>query len=467
MLFNTFQFAIFLAVVLAGYRAVPRDRRASLLLAASLVFYAFWIPAYLLLMLADVGVNYALLRVMVRSRRPRLILACSITFTLGLLAFFKYAAFAVQLAAPALDGLFGYAPQVPDVLLPLGISFYSFQIIALAVDTYRGAREPVRSLGRYALFVSFFPQLIAGPILRGDQLLPQLARGGELTPERNRRGLWLITSGLAKKVVLADFLIAGFVDTVFQEPGVGSGAFHLVAVYSFAFQIYFDFSGYTDMARGIALLLGFELPKNFTEPYLSRNPAELWERWHITLSSWLRDYLYIPLGGNRGGRNQTYRNLMVTMLLGGLWHGAGWNFVIWGGIHGVLLAGHRAWVGRRPSGQDPIVARDVLKIGLLFQGICFAWVFFRARTLSDALQVLESIVTGSYGDWPLLQSGVVILCCGLHCAERLLRTRLPAVREALGRRCWGAFAEAVVMGVVLGLAVVVGDTGGEFIYFQF
>lgn len=213
---------------------------------------------------------------------------------------------------------FGYAPPIPDVFLPLGISFYSFQIIALAVDSYRDARSAPRSLSLYALFITFFPQLIAGPILRGPQLLPQLLEGARFSSQRRNRGLVLCAVGLIKKMVFADFLLGPFVNSIFAEPGIANAAFHWAAMYAFSFQIYFDFSGYSDMARGLALLMGFELPLNFEEPFLSRNPSELWRRWHITLSQWLRDYLYLPLGGNRSGAARTYLNLMLTMLLGGL-----------------------------------------------------------------------------------------------------------------------------------------------------
>jgi len=468
MLFNTAQFAVFFAVVFAVVRCLPRRGRLGALLAASVLFYGLWIPAYLLLLLAAIGVNYALLRAMSRSARPRAYLATSIAFTLGLLAFFKYAAWIVETAAPVLAVAVGVRPPAPEIFLPLGISFYSFQIIGLAVDSYRGQIEPVRSLARYALFVSFFPQLVAGPILRGSELLPQLARGGETSPERTRRGLWLIAAGVGKKMVLADFLLAPFVDTVFEIPGVGSAPYHLLGVYSFAFQIYFDFSGYTDMARGMACLLGFELPLNFAEPYLSRNPAEFWRRWHMTLSRWLRDYLYIPLGGNRKGRGRTYANLAITMLLGGLWHGAAWNFVVWGGLHGLLLMVHRRF-GRRGGDVDaPLSLRDAPRILLWFHACCLAWVFFRASTFTDATAFLGALFTGSYREaWPLVPAAVVVLCAVLHGLERYARLRLPRLQAALAEPWWGAAVEGTAFGLLFGLVVAVAGAGGEFIYFQF
>jgi len=468
MLFNTLQFAVFFAVVLLGYRSLPTRYQNAWLLAASLVFYSLWIPVYLLLLLADAGINYALLRAMKQSSKPGLFLAASICVTLGILGFYKYAAFFVASIAPLSISLLGLAPPAVDLLLPLGISFYSFQIIALSIDSHRGEIDAPKSFARYLLFVSFFPQLIAGPILRGREFLPQLARGGTFSGERTRRGIWLIASGLAKKVILGDFLLAPVVNEVYANPGISSAAVHLVATYSFAFQIYFDFSGYTDMARGMACLLGFELPPNFREPYLARNPAEFWRRWHMTLSRWLRDYLYIPLGGNRGSASRTYVNLMLTMLLGGLWHGAGWNFVIWGGLHGLLLAAHRRLGGRRHSAKQGFRYGDALRIFFNFHGVCLLWVLFRAATLGDALVILERIATGSYtGAWPVLPTLIVVACFAFHGVERLARLHLPGIRAALARGPVGWTIEAAALGAVLALTVLASGTGAEFIYFQF
>jgi D-alanyl-lipoteichoic acid acyltransferase DltB (MBOAT superfamily) len=468
MLFNTAQFVVFFTLVLLVHRALPPQRRNAWLLGCSLVFYFLWIPAYLLLLLADIAVNYALLRGIARRARPRLFLVTSIVFTLGLLAFFKYAVFLIEAVMPLSQGLLGYTPPLPEVVLPLGISFYSFQILALQIDVYRGRIEPPHRLARYALFVAFFPQLIAGPILRGHEFLPQLERGSALEPERTRRGLWLIASGLVKKVILGDYLLAPFVNEVYGNPGVASAPVQLLATYSFAFQIYFDFSGYTDMARGMACLLGFDLPFNFQEPYLSRNPAEFWRRWHMTLSRWLRDYLYIPLGGNRRGGGRTYVNLLVTMLLGGLWHGAGWNFVLWGGLHGLLLVVHRRF-GRRPRRvEGPFRAGDVLRVLLFFHAVCLLWVFFRAPDFGDALRILERLFTGSYlAAWPILPTLVVGLCAALHVLERIVRLRLPRIRAALGEGAFGGAVEGLALGVIAALAIATSGVGAEFIYFQF
>ncbi len=312
--------------------------------------------------------------------------------------------------------------------------------------------------------------MIAGPILRGSEFLPQLARGGIFERERTRRGIWLIASGVLKKVIIADFLLAPIVDEVFAYPGVSSAPVHLIALYSFAFQIYFDFSGYTDIARGIACLLGFELPLNFREPYLSRNPAEFWRRWHITLSSWLRDYLYITLGGNRKGPLRNYANLMITMLLGGLWHGAGWNFVIWGGLHGFLLVSHKfagALGLRRRDPESKLSLRDVPSIVLNFHAVCFIWIFFRATTFADALQFMDGLFSLDYtASWPVLPLAVVLLCGGLHAVERTARLRAASLRASL-EGGWGGVLEGAALGVIAALAVAAAGAGGEFIYFQF
>ena len=464
MLFNSLQFAVFFLCVLALHRAAPAGRRNGVLLGASLFFYFCWVPAYLVLLVAEASVNYALLRGMAGSSRPRLWLATSVVASLGVLASFKYGAFFATEVSP----LIGWGLPAPDWILPLGISFYTFQMIALVVDTYRGRIEPVERYSEYLLFVAFFPQLVAGPIVRGSELLPQIRKRGEPNRERSRRGGWLLASGALKKIVLGDFLLAPFVDFAFENPSGTSAPIRLLGLYSFAFQIYFDFSGYTDMARGMALLLGFELPRNFLEPYLSRNPSEFWRRWHITLSRWLRDYLYIPLGGNREGQARLLANLLITMTLGGLWHGAGWNFVIWGALHGALLVGHRLITGSPASSLPREAApRDILRILALFHSVGLLWVFFRSATPHDAIEYLDTLFTGDYtSGWPIAQVLIVFLCAGLHVLERFVRKRAPALRVRLDTRLGGAI-EGTAFGVVLALAFWVGGSGEAFIYFQF
>jgi D-alanyl-lipoteichoic acid acyltransferase DltB (MBOAT superfamily) len=468
MLFNSLQFLVFFALVFCVHRMLAPSWRIGWLLAASVVFYAMWAPIYLLLLLFVVGVNYLLVRRMPYSGYARLYLAAAVAFTLSVLAFFKYAGFFVE-TANTLASCFGAAPRpIPDVLLPLGISFYSFEVIALAVDIYRGEMAPPRRFRDYLFFTIFFPHLIAGPILRGYEFLPQLPNGGQVTADRNRRGLWLLATGLFKKVVLGDFLLAPMVTEIFAYPGLASGPVHLVGMYSFAFQIYYDFSGYSDMARGIACILGFDLPLNFAEPYLSRNPVEFWRRWHMTLSRWLRDYLYIPLGGNRKGPVMTYVNLALTMLLGGLWHGAAWQFVAWGGLHGIWLAFHRYFMRREDTVSTPPRWRDAWRILLTFHAVCVFWVFFRAETFGDAVAFLGRIFALDYlQPWPVLPTLVVVVCAVLHLIERTIRERWSQVRALLGTGLAGALVEGLAWGVCLALTIAASGTGAEFIYFQF
>ncbi|MEO1936812.1 MAG: MBOAT family O-acyltransferase [Myxococcales bacterium] len=468
MLFNSIPFLILFAVIFVGHRSVPPRHRGAVLLIGSLVFYSMWIPVYLALFVGVLAANYLLLRLMVRSQRPTRWLIASVVFSLGTLGFFKYAAFLVASSIPILESVGLSTPAIPAILLPLGISFFTFQIIALAVDTHRGQVEPVESFWEYALFISFFPQLIAGPIVRGWQLLPQLREGGQISRERNRQGIWLIALGLAKKVLVADLLLAPFVDRIFVLPGANTAPEHLIALYSFAFQIYFDFSGYTDMARGLAKLLGLDLPLNFREPYLSRNPAEFWQRWHITLSQWLRDYLYIPLGGNRAGSVRTHRNLLLTMLLGGLWHGAAWNFVIWGGLHGIFLILHRWLPGsRRDEAGEGLRWSDIPRILLFFHVVCFIWIFFRTDNLAEAIAFISRLATGSYHQiWPWFQVIVVLLSALFHVLERMGRLHFDEILDGLDSR-WGAILEGVVLGLLAALIALFGASGGEFIYFQF
>ncbi|MEE3328499.1 MAG: MBOAT family O-acyltransferase [Myxococcota bacterium] len=470
MLFPTLQFALFFGLTLLLHRSLPLRARSGILLGASLIFYALWIPPYLFLLLGDILVNYLFLQGIVRGRHKKLWLTASVVFTLGLLAGFKY-------AIPVLEGVTawwgvqsGTQPIWPEVILPLGISFYSFQIIGFAVDAYRGEAGADRvPLARYALFISFFPQLVAGPILRGNEMLPQLERGASTNRARDRKGIRLLVWGLVKKVVLSDFLLSPFVNSVFASQGQAGIESHWVAIWAFAFQIYFDFSGYTDMARGLALLLGYELPDNFHEPYLSRGPAEFWRRWHITLSRWLRDYLYIPLGGNRNGVSLTYLNLIITMLLGGLWHGAGWTFIAWGGMHGAMLCAERA-LGQRKGVQerDGLGWADAPRIFIFFQLTCFSWVFFRAEDMGAAFDFYGGLfgASGSTG-WPLLPTLSVLFCVALHPLERWLRTSSTGAAESGEVPRTTSILEAVVVGLALAVVVATSGTGAEFIYFQF
>ena len=466
MLFNSAPFAVFFAVTYAAF-VLAKRRKEGVLLVASLVFYAMWVPTYLALLAGLLGASYALVRRMATSTRPKPWLVANIVLSLSVLATFKYGAFAVELAAPLFRDHLHVRVRAPYFLLPLGISFYTFEIVSLSVDVYR-RKIALPSFSRYVLFVTFFPHLVAGPIMRGSELLPQLAAGGERTAVRNRRGLWLFSVGLIKKAILSDFVLLPYVNEVFGAPGAANGPTHLVAAYSFAFLIYFDFSGYTDMARGLACVLGFELPMNFEEPYLSRDPSEFWTRWHMTLSRWLRDYLYIPLGGNRHGLDRTLVALMITMLLGGLWHGAGVNFVVWGGMHGALLVAYRLFGRLRTPRDLPVTVRDVPRIFLVFNLVCLAWVPFRAASWADAKAFYGGLFNAGYvKGWPLLPSVVVAACMTLHVAERRLRAALPRIHARVATVAWGPAMEGGLLGAILMASLLAAGAGVEFIYFQF
>jgi len=467
VLFNSFQFALFFAVVMGALVALPRRLEGRVLVAASLSFYALWVPSLLPLLMGLLAGNYLLVRMMVKSGHPGRYVAVSVVLTLSVLSLYKYGAFAAESLAPLVPSAHRAVPKLAALVLPFGISFYSFEIISLSVDIRHG-RLPCPSFGRYVLFVTFFPHLVAGPIMRGEELLPQLENGGRRTPERTRRGLWLFAVGLLKKTLLSDFLLLPFVTPAFTTPGVLEGPAHLVAMYSFAFQIYFDFSGYSDMARGIACVLGYELPTNFEEPYLSRDPSEFWQRWHITLSRWLRDYLYVPLGGNRRGPARTLANLMITMLLGGLWHGAGFNFILWGGLHGLLLVGYRLLGRRTREHAEPLRWADLPRVLVMFHLVCLIWIPFRTASFKDAILFYRGLASGGYlHGWPILPLAIVCLCAALHLLERAIRERLPLLHAKLAGAWWGPAFEGLMMGGALTIAILSSGAGVQFIYFQF
>lgn len=344
MLFHSTTFALFFAVVFPLYCVLSHRFQNRWLLGASLVFYGWWDWRFLALMVAAASLDFVAALIIhgtddehVRRRW----LMVSLVGNLGTLAFFKYFNFFVESFQASLGWLgVSASSSTLSIVLPIGISFYTFQALSYTIDVYRRQLTPVRNYADYLLFVTFFPQLVAGPIERATTLLPQILGPRRITWDHLSTGAWLIVLGLFKKTAIAD-LAASVADPVFAQPELHSSAALWLGVYAFALQIYADFSGYSDMARGLARMMGFELMVNFEQPYFAASVTEFWRRWHISLSTWLKDYLYVPLGGNRCGQAKTYRNLMITMLLGGLWHGASWNFVIWGGLHGLYLALHR------------------------------------------------------------------------------------------------------------------------------
>ncbi len=400
MLFQTTEFAVFFLVVSAVHFALSLERRTWLLLAASYYFYMSWDARFAVLILASTIIDYVCcIGIEQNEARRRPYLVASIACNLGILGFFKYYGFFVDSATDAMSVL-GFDAHLPalDIVLPVGISFFTFQSMSHTTDVYRREIRAERSFLRFALFVAFFPQLVAGPIVRASQFLPQLRRRFRFNAARLYWGLERILVGLAKKVVIADNL-SPLVDLVYADPSIFDTKMLWLATLCYSVQIYADFSGYSDMAIGLARILGFKIPENFDMPYCSRTPSEFWRRWHISLSTWLRDYLYIPLGGNRGGRVKTERNLMLTMLLGGLWHGASYNFILWGGIHGLLLVIYRPIerVAARLKGLHGPVLK-LLSTALLFLIVTTAWVPFRARSLADCGTILEGMYVGwSFG----------------------------------------------------------------------
>ena len=391
MLFTELNFWVFFAFVAIAYIVLPHRAQNRMLLVASYIFYSAWDWRFLSLILISTLVDYLVglrLSIEVDDRKRRRLLALSLISNLGMLCVFKYLEFFVDSFQALLES-FGLSPDplALSIVLPVGISFYTFQTLSYTIDIYRRDMKPAANFFDFALFVAFFPQLVAGPIERAKNLLPNIELPRQLSWDALRRGAILCMLGLVKKVVIADG-IAPSVDAIYSSPDP-SRLDIIFATWLFAIQIYCDFSGYTDIARGISKMLGFHLMRNFAQPYFARDPQEFWRRWHISLSTWLRDYLYISLGGNRDGRWKTYRNLMATMTLGGLWHGAAWNFIAWGIYQGGLLSVHRALVGthkRVGEGENRSIGAwllRVLGIAAFFQVVCYGWLLFRATSFSQ------------------------------------------------------------------------------------
>jgi alginate O-acetyltransferase complex protein AlgI len=482
MSFVSFNFVVFFAAVLAGLALMPtRQSRHAFLLIASLVFYAAGTPWFIIVLLVPAVVDYACAIRMEHTEDPaarRQWLLLSLVINLGVLTYFKYSNFFVDGIARVL----GLEPGLLVIALPIGISFFTFKTMSYTIDVYRRQLRACRSLMDYTMFVSFFPELVAGPIVRASIFLPQMSRALRPSIARAAVGLPMILLGVTKKLLIADRL-AIFVDRVFRAPGVFSQGTIVTAVVAYSLQIYCDFSGYTDIAIGVAKIIGFDLPENFNMPYLATSISEFWRRWHITLSRWLRDYLYIPLGGSRRGTRRTYVNLMITMALGGLWHGANWTFVLWGVLHGVGLAVHKAWTHIRPPKLgDEGVAGTVLGWILTYAFVCVGWIFFRAPDLTSAMIMLRRIVDPSAGGvewfylpfWLLLPLVVLGHVTGVRLSRRsepsteapsltpTIHTGIPTPALSLG------FSAAFIVTVWLGVLFLFSPvTRSPFIYFQF
>ena len=473
MSFNSSPYAWFLLLVFGMFWLLHRQRgaRNGLLLLASWTFYAAWDWRYLSLILFSTILDYSVGRALGdcdpqdpgQRRKRRALLSMSLIGNLGMLGVFKYYGFFTA----ELQALLGMDIPRLDLLLPVGISFYTFQTLSYTIDVYWGKLKPTRNLPEFALFVAFFPQLVAGPIVRASEFMPQFEREPWLDRHRLLYGLSRIMDGLVKKVVIADVLAIHLVDPVFAEGSTATGLHVLLGIYAYAMQIYCDFSGYSDIAIGSARILGFYIPENFKVPYTARSIQDFWHRWHISLSSWLRDYLYIPLGGNRRGPIRTYINLAITMLLGGLWHGAGWNFIVWGGMHGTWLAVNRHWE-RKKLPWLPGVSGRVLGTFLTFQLVCLAWVFFRSSTHTQAFDVLDRLFEpGKLGwaAWPTVTPWVWVAMI-LGYTTHFLPARL---KEGLREHAiqWPAFFWGMLWVLVFGLLAFLAVEKVPFIYFQF
>jgi D-alanyl-lipoteichoic acid acyltransferase DltB (MBOAT superfamily) len=484
MLFNSHVFIfLFLPASLLGYfvlcRMAPNGKLPlAWLLLVSLFFYGWWEAKYLLLLITSISVNFLIGRKIFQSKNDRWLLL-GISFNIGLLAYFKYAFFLAESFGSLLDRNW----TLGEITLPLAISFFTFQQITWLVDVARSKAE-VPSFLRYALFVSFFPQLIAGPIVHHSEMMPQFGKrfSRQLALQNLNIGLTLFSFGLFKKIVLAD-QFAVFANPVFDAAARGSELSLIEAwmgTLSYTFQLYFDFSGYSDMAIGLARMMGIILPLNFFSPYRAGNIREFWQRWHITLSRFLRDYVYIPLGGNRASEGRVACNIMVTMLVGGLWHGAGWTFVAWGGLHGLFLLIHRGYGQLRSKPHLPTRAGKALGIFLTFTAVSSAWVLFRAESFAAAMQVYQgmfgfngsAIKPGMEIAMAWLAGGAVISLL-LPNTYQLMAAQKPALIPASvqleqNRVSWRANASwAVLVAIVFCWSVLSLNQVSEFLYFQF
>ncbi|HVE39254.1 MAG TPA: MBOAT family O-acyltransferase [Planctomycetota bacterium] len=484
MLFHTWVFAVFFLVVYPVFLLVKNNNRAMnvWLMIASYVFYGWWNPSYLLLLFATSAIDYLMVVFMEKSaskRTRKLWLIVSLVSNFGFLAFFKYSHFitdninwifehfhwALRLPDPvaypnAALSLFGVKEShlFAAVVLPIGISFHTFQSMSYTIDAYYGNIQTERSFVRFLTFVSFFPQLVAGPIERASNLLPQLQGRPVVSGDDIVNGLSLFLVGFFKKVALADYL-ALYVDKVYSAPGSFQSGALVLATVAFAWQIYFDFSGYTDMARGLAQIMGFRLMLNFNNPYVATGLGDFWSRWHISLSTWFKDYVYFPLGGNRKGKGRTYFNMFVTMLISGIWHGAAWTFVVWGLLHAIGRIVTRELEGT--TWYRERIPRFIKQV-LVFSFVCLAWIFFRAPTMTDAWLVLSRIFTTSWGDpqFPVVMGALIVAVWFYEeFFSRGARTRSWLEGDIV--------RVGMAAAMVLWLAVVAQPSTQSFIYFQF
>src|SRR5688572_16794912 len=471
MLFPTVDFAIFFVLVFLGHWLLNHLAQPWkwFMIAASYVFYAWWDWRFVLLLVGISALAQLGAIAVARTRSPRVrfvVNGIAVTLLLLPLAFFKYYGFLAVNVTNTLASL-GIDPSIPliQVVLPVGISFFTFMAIAYVVDVYRDDFE-VASWTDTFLYLSFFPHLVAGPIVRPHELIPQLRERRDERHVDVAGAAWLILGGLFKKVVISSYLAAQIVDPVFGDPSPRSAPDALFGILGYAIVIYADFSGYTDIAIGVAKLLGFQFPRNFDRPYAARSIQDFWRRWHMTLSRWLRDYLYIPLGGNRRGERRTYMNVMLTMILGGLWHGAAWTFVFWGAFHGGLLAARR-WRARHGDVEQQVGPVDLLRQrAATFALVCVGWVFFRADSMETAFSLLLRLITGWWTPSEFVTPLVVLTIAGMLSLQFLPRGMGLWLQSGLSRL--KPVPLGMVFAITLLVIVILGPTGvAPFIYFQF
>jgi D-alanyl-lipoteichoic acid acyltransferase DltB (MBOAT superfamily) len=485
MVFNSYSFiAFFIIVLLLHNLPISWKAKKINLLIASYVFYAAWNPPFILLLWLSTVVDYFVGKALYKEEnltRKRLLLVLSLIGNLGMLCFFKYGGFLLENFTFLLNTIgVDFHPAKPNIILPAGISFYTFTTLCYTIDMYHKRSEPVKSLLNFSLYVTFFPHLVAGPIVRPPQLVPQFETPRKATHKQLLDGLLLLSLGLFMKVVLADTMLAGTADAVFGHEGLLQTLDTWIGVLAFSGQIFFDFAGYSTCAIGAALCLGFVLPENFRYPYAAAGFSDFWRRWHITLSAWLRDYVYIPLGGNRKSEGRTYINLMLTMLLGGLWHGANWTFVFWGGLHGVYL-----WVEkfirekfRFKQQLQPDVSTAGFSVAsngagtfiyalFTFFLINVTWVFFRATTFTQAWQMLSSMFGMAEGGEPLLTTIAIIKVWVIITLMMVVHwwMRDSSVLKLAYKIPWWLLS--IAWAAMLFSIMLSQESSGSFIYFQF
>ena len=491
MLFNSYTFIVFFIIVLIlhNLRFPWKVKKINLLL-ASYIFYAAWNPPFILLLWLSTVVDFFVGRALYREENPvkkRLLLVLSLIGNLGMLCFFKYGGFLLENFTSLVNAVgIDFHPAKPNIILPAGISFYTFTTLCYTIDMYKRRSEPVKSMLDFSLFVTFFPHLVAGPIVRPPQLVPQFETPRTASKRQMTEGLFLMSVGLFMKVVLADSMLSASADAVFSTSGQLPALDAWTGVLAFSGQIFFDFAGYSTCAIGAAACLGFILPQNFLYPYAAIGFSDFWRRWHITLSTWLRDYLYIPLGGNKKGKIRTYVNLMITMLLGGLWHGANWTFVVWGGLHGFYL-----WVEKffkdlktktiLPVSATPDAAVTVANAGftlnktgkkfllalLTFFLVNVTWVFFRAADFSTAWNMLGSMFGIGNGGNALLTTLAIIKVAVIITLMMLFHwfMRNTTILSAAYKLPW--WIMGIIWAVILLLLILSQESSSSFIYFQF